>query len=305
VESAREAAEILDAVRAEGSQVRVEYEGLVRFGLLLDFRFRPFAQGRTLERLDWSMRFEWLSREEVPTLPQAPGQVGASALSNRLAILSQQLDAGVDKLVGRADGVLALLQEPVGRVRAVAGSAAQLAHAFVDRAAAAIDTAKSAVGLAAEVSAVAYEVADAARAVTVPQVAALELADATAESAVRAAKSAVGAARASIPVGGISEDAGLGVQLSLARDLRAQEKRAAELRALAFEVAEDTRAAALSAEPQVTFVRGGEDLRDVALRELGSADAWRDLAALNGIVGSEVRAGREILLPRGQRVLSA
>ena len=62
-------------------------------------------------------------------------------------------------------------------------------------------------------------------------------------------------------------------------------------------------AAVADAEPQVTYARAGEDLRDVALRVLGSFDGWRDLASLNGLAGSEVAPGTALLVPVGTRKL--
>ena len=45
----------------------------------------------------------------------------------------------------------------------------------------------------------------------------------------------------------------------------------------------------------------GEDLRDIALRVLGSADSARDIMVYNGLDGYEVSAGTPILLPRSVR----
>ena len=50
--SAREAVRVLDRMCEEGRLLRVSYEDEIRYGLLLDFKYRPFAEGRTLERLD-------------------------------------------------------------------------------------------------------------------------------------------------------------------------------------------------------------------------------------------------------------
>lgn len=52
---------------------------------------------------------------------------------------------------------------------------------------------------------------------------------------------------------------------------------------------------------EMTTVRHGEDLRDVALRTLGDADAWETLAVLNGLVSATEYSDGSLLLP-GDRI---
>ena len=57
---------------------------------------------------------------------------------------------------------------------------------------------------------------------------------------------------------------------------------------------------------RVIFTKQGESLRTIALRELGTADAWTIIADASGLVGSEVRVGTRVIVPRptGQGAVS-
>lgn len=285
--SALEAAQLLDLVRQEGSLLRVAYESEVRYGFLKSFEYGPFAEGRTLARIDWSMEFEWISRAGSPSAPALPNQIGTSALANRVAILLQQVEATYDKLQGQADTIRDALFTPVAKLRSIAGTANSVASSWLQRASTAADAAQATIGLTGELAANAYDLANAARSTTYSQAAAIQ-------NGVVQTRS----------VGGLQADPGLGKSLIVARDSHQVETHARNLAQLADSVRADTDSAIYSADPQLAYAQSGEDLRDVALRVLGSADSARDIMVYNGLDGYEVLAGTPILIPRSVRTQS-
>lgn len=282
--SALEAAQLLDLVRQEGSLLRVAYESEVRYGFLKSFDYGPFAEGRTLARIDWSMEFEWISRAGSPSAPALPNQIGTSALSNRVAILLQQVEATYNKLQGQADTIRDALFTPVAKLRSIAGTANSVATSWLQRASTAADAAQATIGLTGELAANAYDLANAARSTAYSQAAAIQ-------NGVVQTRS----------VGGLQTDPGLGKSLVVARDSRQVETHARNLAQLADSVRADTDSAIYTAEPQLAYAQSGEDLRDIALRVLGSADSARDVMMYNGLDGYEVSAGTPILIPRSVR----
>ena len=282
--TAMSAAQLLDIVRAEGSLLRVAYESEVRYGFLADWEYGPFPDGRTLQRVDWTARFEWVSKGAAPSAPAIPNQIGTSTLSNRLSILQQQVDVSFDRLQGTADSIRSIVAEPVAKLRSIVNTCNQVAFSWVQRASTAADAAQATVGLTGEVATSSYDLSGTARAVSFAQ-----------------AASAQQVGRQVGRVGGLQVDAGLGRTLVVARNCRALTAEARDMAGLADETRAATEAALRDAEPVVVIAQRGEDLRDISLRELGSADAWRDVAALNGLFGSEVAPGTPILIPRRSR----
>lgn len=286
--SAMEAAQLLDLVCAEGILLRVQYESEVRYGYLKNWEYGPFAQGRTTARVDWQATFEWLSRGARPAAPALPNQMGTSTLSNRLAILVQQVEATYDKMTGVADELRDAMSNAVGKLRSIADTANQTAYSWVQRAASAADTAQATIGLTGEVAAAAGDLYRAAQSTIAAEAAALQA-----------------GAEQTAQVGGLQIDPPLGTTLTVARDARDMVSHARDLADLADAVRAQTEAALAESEPQIVYARRGEDLRDIAQQTLGSADAWRDIAAQNGLVGSEVEPGTPILIPaRSQRQLA-
>lgn len=285
--SALEAAQLLDLVRQEGSLLRVAYESEVRYGFLKSFEYGPFAEGRTLARIDWSMEFEWISRAGSPSAPALPNQIGTSALSNRVAILLQQVEATYNKLQGQADTIRDALFAPVAKLRSIAGTANSVATSWLQRASTAADAAQATIGLTGELAVNAYDLANAARSTAYSQAAAIQ-------NGVVQTRS----------VGGLQADPGLGKSLIVARDSRQVETHARDLAQIADSVRAATDSAIYSADPQLAYAQSGEDLRDVALRVLGNADSARDIMMYNGLDGYEVAAGTPILIPRSVRTQS-
>lgn len=284
--SALEAARVLDVIRKEGIEVRVAYEGEVRYGILREWSYGPFAEGRTLDRIDWEARFEWLSEDGAPQAPGVPPRIGIQDLAGTLGIIAQQAATVEGRITGVADAILEVARTPVTRIRELSQQAAQTAQAWSQRAAEALSTAEAAAGLAAEVLAAGAETASAARSMALSQAAAIQAAGERTSS-----------------VGSIQTDADLGDQLVVAREALSLQALGKELQALGDRAYADTTTALYDLEPQVTYARAGEDLRAIAFRTLGTRDGWRDVALANGIQGSAVEPGRELLLPRGVRSL--
>lgn len=84
-------------------------------------------------------------------------------------------------------------------------------------------------------------------------------------------------------VGGLQVDAGLGRTLVVARNCRALTAEARDMAGLADETRAATEAALRDAEPVVVIAQRGRPTQHRAPRA-GSADAWRDVAALNGLL---------------------
>ncbi|TXH43894.1 MAG: hypothetical protein E6Q97_33520 [Desulfurellales bacterium] len=284
--TALEAAQLLDLVRIEGMLLRVSYESEVRYGFLRSFEYGPMPEGRTLLRIDWQAQFEWASRNGQMAAPAIPSRLGTSLLSNRLAILAQQVESVDVEMRGQADALRSRLAEPVATLRKTAAAAANLAASWVQRASSAASTAQGTIGITNEVLVSHYAIAGAAQSVAYSQVASRQ-------------------EFAPVPgrVGGVQSDAGLGSTVVVARDARRMLRLARDLAALGDSVAASTAAALHETEPQVAYAMRGEDLRDVAQRVLGSADAWRDVAAVNGLAGSEVSPGFGLLIPTARRQL--
>lgn len=284
--TAVEAAQLLDLVRIEGMLLRVSYETEVRYGFLKAFDYGPMPEGRTLLRIDWQAQFEWASRDGQMAAPAIPNRMGTSLLSNRLAILTQQVESADVRMRGQADALRSRLAEPVATLRKTASASAELAGAWVQRATSAAATARGTIGVTGEVLASHYAIAGAAQSVAYSQVASQQ-------------------EFAPVPgrVGGVQSDAGLGPTVVVARDARRMLRLARDLAALGDAVATSTAAALHETEPQIAYATRGEDLRDLAQRVLGSADAWRDVAALNGLSGTEVPPGFPLLMPTARRQL--
>jgi hypothetical protein len=312
--SAREAVRVLDRMCEEGLLLRVSYEDEIRYGLLLDFKYRPFAEGRTLERLDWSMRFEWLSKRNQALTPSIPARVGAQNLSARLAIFVQKLQDGAIKLLGKSDEAFAILQEPLTKIRSISNSATQAASALTQQAATAAGIATQLLGLTGELTNVAYEIANATVGTVCSVAAGLQAAAATtANIGQNQLDTAVGdvpppAAPVILPPSGpgqLQEDAGLGTELVLASQQQTMLSICRQLQDLADQIQAAAQAALVDVEPYVVYVVTGETLRDIARRELGSSAAWRDVARVNGLAGSVVEPGTPLLIPRNRSLTSA
>lgn len=284
--TAVEAAQLMDLVRIEGMLLRVSYEGEVRYGFLASFDYGPMPEGRTLLRVDWEARFEWASRDGQLAAPAIPNRIGTSALANKLSIALQEVE-GVDaRMRGQADALRSELAEPVATLRKTSQAANDLAAAWLTRAASAASVARGTLSLTSGVLASSYALTQAAQGVAYSQVASLQ------EAGPREGRT-----------GGLQVDAGLGAAVVVARDARGMVRKARDLAALGDEVATTTASALRETEPQIAHAMQGEDLRDVAQRVLGSADAWRDVAILNGLSGTEVQPGYPLLMPANRRQL--
>lgn len=308
--SALDAAQYADLIRREGILLRVSYASEVRYGILMEFRYRPFAEGRTLERIDWSMRFEWISRGNKLAVPSVPARVGAQNFAARLAVLQQQVEAAAQGLQDKSTDILGELQAPLAKLRGVTQSAAQAASALTQQAASAAGIAQQVMGLAGELAAAAYGVADGAVSTATSTAAGLQAAaSTTANIGQNQLDTATGNTPPTAQVvvlppsgpGQLQLDAGIGAELALA----ATQEDLLELCRRIFDLADQIQAVAQAAlvdvQPYVVYAVRGEDLRDIAKRELGSAAAWRDIAMINGLPGSEVEPGLPLLVPR-QRI---
>ena len=284
--SAVEAAQLFDLVRIEGMLLRVSYEGEVRYGFLASFDYGPMPEGRTLLRVDWEARFEWASRDGQLAAPAIPNRIGTSALANKLSIALQEVQSADARMRGQADALRSRLAEPVDTLRKTSQAANELAASWITRATSAASAARGTVGITSEVLASSYALQQAAQGVAYSQVASQQ------EAGPRQGRT-----------GGVQVDAGLGAAVVVARDARAMLRKARDLAALGADVATSTAAALREVEAQVAYAMAGEDLRDVAQRVLGSADAWRDVAILNGLSGTEVAPGYPLLIPANRRQL--
>lgn len=280
ITSALEAAQILDRIREEGILLRVAYEQEVRYGLLIEWRYRPFAEGRTLERIDWSAKFEWLSRGNKMLTPAVPNRVGAQNFAAKMAIYSAQVETAWLNLLGKSDALMEAAAIPVAKIRGIADTAQQAASALTQRAADAVGIAQSVTGLASEVTAAAFA-----------------LNAAVTSTAVSSAVSIQTAADRFATLGAALTDPGIGAAIVLARDQQAVLTLSRQLADLSDQITAAAEKALADVQPFVVYAMRGETLRDIALRELGSIGAWRDIALLNGLPGSEVAPGTPILIP--------
>lgn len=312
--SAREAVRVLDRMCEEGLLLRVSYEDEIRYGLLLDFKYRPFAEGRTLERLDWSMRFEWLSKRNQALTPSIPARVGAQNFAARLAIFVQKLQDGWNGFLGKSEDIFAVMQVPLTKIRGISDSAAQAASALTQQAVTAAGIATQVAGLAGELVNVSYEIANATVGTVCSVAAGLQAASATtANIGQNQLDTAVGDVPPPLsPVilppsgpGQLQQDAGLGVELVLAAQQQSMLSICRQMSDLADQIQAAAQAALVDVEPYVVYVVAGETLRDVARRELGSSAAWRDLATINGLAGSVVEPGTPLLIPRNRSLTGA
>lgn len=280
ITSALEAAQILDRIREEGVLLRVAYESEVRYGLLVEWRYRPFSEGRTLERIDWSAKFEWLSRGNKMLTPAIPNRIGAQNFAAKLAIFSAQVDTAWQGLLGKSDALLDAAASPVAKIRGIADTAQQAASALTQRAADAAGIAQSVTGLASEVTAASFALGAAVTSTAISSAVSLQAAEDR---------------FASLGISLVPGD--IGTALVLARDQQAVLSLCRQLADLADQITAAAEKALADVQPYVVYAMRGETLRDIALRELGSIGAWRDLAMLNGLPGSEVAPGSALLIP--------
>lgn len=275
--TAREAAHLMDLICKEGILLRVAYETEVRYGMLREFRYRPHAEGRTLEWIDWSASFEWLSDSENPGAPTIPTRTGVSDLAGRLAIVVQQLDDAVDtasSAVALADGYVTQALGAVETVRSIKDSALQVATNFAERVASVASVAQNVVGLCSEVQDAYHQMVDLVQGV------------ATNESLV------------DFSVDDLSTSSSIGKQLAVVAYRRGILSAAEVAWLLADQVQADALTGLQEVQDQVVYARRGDDLRDIAYEYLGHREDWRKIAEANSLSGSELAIAQAILLPR-------
>lgn len=275
VTTALDAAHYMDTIRKEGILLRVGYDAEVRYGILRDFKYRPFAQGRTLERIDWDMRFTWLSDGELPQLPTIPTKLGVQDFATRVTLAAQKIEDVLNHAANVADNVLTTANAPIVQIRLIAGAANDLVSAWVSRAADAASTARGAIGLAAELGAQAIALRDA-----ISSTAGAEIQGLTA---------------AGESVRDLNQ---IGASMEAERNLRDLRREADAMLQLAYEAQIAAEENLYDVRLEVAYTMKGEDLRDVARRVLNDGARWRDIAMLNGLSGSEVDPGMALLLPR-------
>lgn len=281
LQSAMDAALLFETVCEEGILLRVAYEQIVRYGMLKDFEYGPFVEGRDLTGIDWRMEFGWLSKTPGPQLPTLPTRTGASDLAGKLAVLVQQLDAAADKAssaVDLVDGYVTQVQSKVELVRSIKNSALQAATDLSQRVTDVASIAKNVWGLCNEVKDAFNQILDVAQG-TVSGEALAQIDPSKSE------------------FDDLSERSSVGKQLAVAAWQRGVMRQAEAMFLLADQVQADVEASLKNVQPQITYAKRGENLRDIARRELGSADEWQRLASANGLSGSEVAPGEPLLIP--------
>lgn len=255
--------ETFDSIRRSGQELEIQWDRFIRRGFL---RIAKFTVLRTQD-IEWTMEFEIRTQGE-PDTPVTATFVSVGAQQDAEgAALQASLEASKGQLEGFLGRTTAL-----GRFLNGTQQVLDRIQAFRDSATGAIFSARLSLDQARNVIARARALRDSGGVV-------LREAD------------------------GLLSDvqaAGRGLQNVLSLELAKRQVEADALGAIALAVRAEENALAFI-EPDIVgsvFLAVNQDLRGVAAKFLGTADAWEQLADFNGLVGSAQPAGTLILIPR-------
>lgn len=264
--TAREAADVMDAIVREGTIVEVKWDEDVRHGYLIEFE----KKWHNIHDLEWDMKFEWISRGE-PTVPGVFGQeVSLSDLSSTLGALGADLsdfafDPGFAVNLKFFDDLTSL----VAAVEAGIDSIQNAVATVVDVATTPANALRSAVASCTGIAGRAEEIRD------------------LCESRVS------GTVNGLVPINN---------QTSEQRSQEALYVTGVSSRATAIRREAVLRHATLIKNLNTTLLstytaRAGDDLRDVSRLFYGTPFQWRQLMVFNGFDDAELEAGELVLVP--------
>jgi len=92
VTSAREASEVLDSIRAQGQTVRVEWDGLVRRGILKEWEQSWF----TSHDVEWTAKFEWSDSGDDEAGAVLSHETSGGEVSLAIGAALKELDDSID-----------------------------------------------------------------------------------------------------------------------------------------------------------------------------------------------------------------
>lgn len=258
----------VEKLRLAGQLVRVEWDSIVREGILS--RFRQTWKRR--EDVEWEMEFAWVSRGEK----QKPVTLSSTTSANSFAT---QLRAGLD-------AITTALTPPSFPVIEDFTTAVDSALSEIDDAVLQVENA----------------VQNSVQQISVPSDSA-ERALAATETIKTSASEIVTTCESYPPLLVIKNETGesLGMENALVASnyLREIKTAARDLQMTASDQADTLRAQVRQETLLASFVaRAPTDLRDVSQKYYGTPDEWRSLVIYNNFESSRVDAGDLILVPK-------
>lgn len=285
-ENVRAAVELMDSIVRHGQLLLVKWDQQFRRGHLRSFEKRWL----NVHDVEWTMEFEWISRDEELKPVVLPVQNSLSdtesimrRVVNALRITALPVPFGVDNDFAVAmDAAISTLQADVDSLSATVSEVVRLSTTPLDASRRTVALLSGTIDRAQSVrTLVESEVMGGFR------------------SLVRQSTGLVTRIRGSDPppkepIGDLS----FGERLDGAAYSRSVTQRSEAVRRESIERREQF---LLELEDDVerrVLARQGEDLRDVAFRELGDANQWRQLAYFNELRGTQLQAGQLVLIPR-------
>jgi hypothetical protein len=258
----------VERIRLAGQLLRVEWDNIVRSGILLRFR----QTWQRIEDLEWEMEFQWISRGEKQSPPNLPS-------SNSPASFAKQIRSVVNSLA-TAVGL------PTFEVVEAFSKTVNAALAEIQSATDQIESA----------------VTNSVTSILSPGEASERTLAATDTLAFQASQ-IVTAVESFPPLFLIntSHREDLGYEDALVSDQysRGIKQQAKSLQFQASEQADTLRASIRQEQLLASFVaRAPTDLRDVSQKYYGTADQWRSLLTYNSFESSRVNVGQLVLVPK-------
>lgn len=259
---------VIERIRLAGQLVRVEWDTLVREGVLLRFR----QSWKRIEDVEWEMEFQWVSRGEKQAPVTLPTTTSSDSFSKELRSLVDLLTTALNP---PAFAVVADFTDQLNsHISEIEGAVAQVEGAVqnsVDQISSPAETAERALAATQTISGQASAIVTLVE--SFPPLFVIST----------ATRQALGFEDA------LSAD-------SYTRGIKAQ---ARALQLTASEQANTLRAQTRQEQLVASFVaRGPMDLRDVSQRFYETPDQWRTLLQYNNLASSKIAAGTLILVPK-------
>jgi len=258
----------VEQIRLAGQILRVEWDSLVREGILM--RFRQTWKRR--EDLEWEMEFQWISRGEKQAPVSLPASQSPDTYSQQLRALLNNLVAAVsppefpvvEDLTLRIDAAVTEITSAVTEVESAVSYSVETVQAPVEASERALAATQTIVNQASEIR------------TAVEETPALFVISST-------------------------DRQSLGYEDALAADewSRNVKDQAKAMQLTASEQADTLRTNARQEELIASFIaRAPTDLRDVSRKYYGTPDQWRTLLQYNALESSKVDIGTLILVPK-------
>ena len=258
-----ELAMLFDDVCHSGQVITLAWDAYVRVGVMRKFTATPHRK----EDIEWEAEFEWASQGQPEQVPRVSDELDTQGLTTGLYGLAQKLKVLVRTVTDPVASFQAQLNDSLADVEAAVQTVASTGQLLTNVATAPAEA-------LARIGGTLTFMASAANNMKAICQHAYEVATLSTDSVAALVMHA-------------EESRQIAIQARETRDSATRSR------------SDVARYVPESADLLGTYLaRGGEDLRAVARRYYGTPDAWRALAAFNGLATSQLTAGMELFIPR-------